>query len=104
MHYCRILSEIKTVEVRAQKGHRSLSIFDDGGWVPDSPIRDIVMLCWLMAPGAFRGKESNSERIFWIGPTPLLLQGERHFHVFTVTKHLTISCKNWEKAFPKNEF
>ena len=29
------------------KGHRSLSIFDDGGWVPDSPIRDIVMLCWL---------------------------------------------------------
>ena len=29
------------------KGHRSLSIFDDGWGVPDSPIRDIVMLCWL---------------------------------------------------------
>ena len=29
------------------EGHRSISIFDDGGGVPDSPIRDIVMLYWL---------------------------------------------------------
>ena len=58
----------------------------------------------MLAPGVFRGIESNSERIFWIGPTSLLLRGERHFHGLTVTKHLTISCKNWDKAFPKNEF
>ena len=37
----------KTALLITTKGHRSLSIFDDGGGVPDSPIRDVVMLCWL---------------------------------------------------------
>ena len=43
----------------------------------------------MLAPGVFRGIESNFERIFRIGLPPLLLQGERHFHVVTVTKHLS---------------
>ena len=37
----------KCLKIHEKFGHRSLSIFDDGGGVPDSPIRDIVMLCWL---------------------------------------------------------
>ena len=45
------------------KGHRSLSIFDDAGWVPDSPIRDIVMTDAMLAPGVFRSIESNSVKM-----------------------------------------
>ena len=43
----------------------------------------------MLAPGFFRGIESNSERNFWIGPPSLLLRGVRHFHVVIVTKHLS---------------
>ena len=47
MHLLMLIILIFMTFDPATKGHRSLSIFDDGGGVPDSPIRDIVMLCWL---------------------------------------------------------